>query len=70
MYVYMAYASYTAIVNHLNNYSPEQHLFLIFTASSSLMRESVGIYDVSYTLCVLKVWEGVAWEKNLAKIEN
>lgn len=53
-----------AIVNHppplKKNYAPsfppDLHLFLIFAVSSSLMPESVGIYDVSDTLCVL--WRG------------
>lgn len=35
---------------------PDLHLFLISAVSSSLMPESVGIYDVSDTLCV--PWRG------------
>lgn len=44
------------IKNYAPSLPPDLHLFLIFAVSSSLMPESVGIYDVSDTLCV--PWRG------------
>lgn len=54
--------------NYAPSLPPDLHLFLISAVSSSLMPESVGIYDVSYTPCVL--WRGEECVKSLLKFTS